>query len=601
MAEMTFHEVDFWLKEIESSERKKDVKLKARNNYPDLLKYYEGEIAKEIIDLKTGLKTKTVHQNEYFPNVNELIGEFRFDNLEIIAEPTKPFSVKPDIIDPATRLPKVIDNEKQAPILKGALKYLWKKLGGGEENDLGLFDKLMAGISAIEVNIVNPNPNPLAPVEEPNILNRIRKNLSPNKVEEDIAKEEPSQEEIQAKETNLFIRRWNPLEFGFDYKVDRACDRKWNYKIIRKTYAEAIAEFPELDGKVTAQEKIEFSAHIEERMKKTVIFYQVEHRKKNNVYEVFLLAKGYKEKSLYRFDRPYTTNGFNLKIGMLDDYGVPYPISRAQLNKTTQDDINSYLTFKMQNAERNIPKRWYNKNKVTDTELEILNNKEVMGNVGVDGGGENIGIVPQSAVSKDDNELYGILDTTKRKLWGVSGERLQVGTSPEFAEELKIQERGFQARQIASQKGLRHHLRAQIETLKDIVVQLWDDPMWVKITGSPKPEWYQPQMNPDGSVANPLSEILSLDYEIDIDVTTALRPNKEFRKKETIEYLTWLIQTAYPTVLLPQGFSINPEEIKKSAKEYGFSPENLIIKLQPQDVPGLAATGEIAPPGGQVQ
>jgi len=576
---MTHEELQFWFAEIESSEQKKEDRLKKRNNYPELISYYEGEYGRETYSLKDGTKHKLAVQNEYFPNINMLISEIMYQYPDIVTEPTKPTTVRPDIIDPMTGLPRVIDNEANAPILKGALTYLVKKLGALDENKLALFDMLMAGICGVEVNIVNKNPQPIP--EKPGMIDRIKK-LTQRRIEENISKEEPTPEEIYAKETKTYIRRWSPLDFGFDYTVNRVGDAKYVYKIIKKTYAEAVAEYPEIEGHVAGGESIAYSTHSHDANKKTVTFYEVQHRKKDNVYETFLLCKGYKYRELYRYDRPYQMNGFNLKIGMLDDYGVDFPISRAQLNKTVQDDINNYLTHKMEVAERNIPKRWYNKNKVLDTPegLQALNSNKTMDNVGVDGGGEHIGIVPMASASNDNNELLMVFERTKEKLWGVSGQRLQVGTKPEFAEELKIQEAGFQSRQVTIQQGLRKIMVAQVDTLKDIIAQLWDDSMWFKITGGSKPTWYQPEFAADGTILNPLSEILSLDYEVDIDIVSALRPNKEFRKKETVEFLTWLINIAYPAVIMPQGYIINVDEIKEVARDYGFSPDNLIKPLE---------------------
>ena len=146
--------------------------------------------------------------------------------------------------------------------------------------------------------------------------------------------------------------------------------------------------------------------------------------------------------------------------------------------------------------------------------------------------------------------------------------------------EIEIKEEGFQTRQADIQEGLRSLIQDELETVKDSIITFWDGVHFFKITGGEKPVWYEPQIDPiTGMVLNPLTDILVGDYDIYVDISTALRPNKERRKKEIIEYLTWLTSPAVMQLLLSQNATINIDAIKKTAKDFGMSPETLIINI----------------------
>ena len=63
--------------------------------------------------------------------------------------------------------------------------------------------------------------------------------------------------------------------------------------------------------------------------------------------------------------------------------------------------------------------------------------------------------------------------------------------------------------------------------------------MWFKVTDSTEPTWYQPQIDPlTGEVLNPLTDLLVMDYECDVDIQSSLKPNKEKKKRELVEFAT---------------------------------------------------------------
>jgi len=98
-----------------------------------------------------------------------------------------------------------------------------------------------------------------------------------------------------------------------------------------------------------------------------------------------------------------------------------------------------------------------------------------------------------------------------------------------------------------------------------------------------------------------LTDILTNDFELSIDISSSLRPNKERKKKETIDYLSWLTSPGVFGYLQSQGKTINVEEFKKSSQQFGFNPETLLIDLpMPAGLP-LGEAGlppEALPPEG---
>lgn len=82
-------------------------------------------------------------------------------------------------------------------------------------------------------------------------------------------------------------------------------------------------------------------------------------------------------------------------------------------------------------------------------------------------------------------------------------------------------------------------------------------------------------------VQNALADILTRDYEIDVDISTSLKPNKERKKKELIEFVTWLTSPNTMQFLMLHQLTVSPDAIKKAAKEWGWNPETLLISMQP--------------------
>ena len=589
-------QVKYWLDEIKSSEERKRKELMGRNSYPEIIKYYEGEPMRTLTPTSGDKIQRQAYLNDAFPNFNSLRAELMYQNPDIICTATKP-----EAINAKGQTVNVEDNEL---IMKSALTYAFNKVDALTENGVALFDMVFAGLCFVEVNHISEKPPETAPEQPEGLITKlvdgVKQAFSTKEYEEQLSKEAPEPEEPYSTQ-ETYIRRWNPLDAGMDYRAERVKDIRYTYKIIRLPYAEFIAKYPTYENKVKAGDFLPYSMHTDDKYKKTVVYYEIQVKKKGNKYENIVIAPSYPFEEIDIFDRPYVTNGFNIKIGVLDDYGVLYPKSRAAITKPNHDEKVDYLTHIKEVAERNIPKRGYIKGHLDPAAEAALNSKVVNQNVPVSNKGNmnSIWPIPATNVSIENKEMMMMLERQTEKLWGVSASRLQGKGDADFMGELEIQEAGFQERRIDIQEGLRKLIRAELGTLKDIIVTFWDDAHFFKITGSGKPSWYVPEIDPQtGMVLNPLTDILTGDYECDVDISSALKPNKERRKKEIIEYLTWLVQTVYPVLLMPQGYIINIDEIKKSAKEFGFNPENLIIASQIPPTGPETAPGGVLPPEG---
>jgi hypothetical protein len=585
-------ELTYWLNEAKMCEDRMKYDLVKRNNYPFLINYYEG--IEKVNPTSPYLSTAEVYAiiNEYFANTNSIISEIMFQNPEILTEATKPDAA---------------GNEK---LMKGALTYAFDKSDAIVENRVALFDMLFAGYCAVEVgHIIGEEENPFAPSEEEyngrqtfleKTAEKLKELFSTEDVERSEAEQAPEKEEAYATTEKTYIRRWSPLSVPLDYKADVLKDRRYNLKKIWLTKAEFDAKYPDYKKEVFPSEKDEYDTQkfsYQADLNK-ILLYEFQIRRKENEYFNLIIAPCYKKSEIEYVKRPYPTNGFNMKIGTLHKYGKLYPISFAQVNKKINDEMNEYIRFMMNVAEHNIPKFKATDGLKSDGE-SALRSTTINDIVKVEKMSDLEPMQPTN-ISVENKELIAIFRQQKEKGWAVSDTRLTGKGNAEFATELNIQEAGFQARQIDIQEGLKDLIKQEVETLKDLVVTYWDGEYFFKVTGGQKPEWYVPQtvinpMNGKPLVLNALTDILTADYEIKIDISTALRPNKEQRKKEMIEFLTWLTSPVVQQYLMNQGKTINIDEFKKAGDQFGFNGETLLIDLAPAP---MGPEGAVMPPEG---
>lgn len=601
MGKLSPAEIKFWNSEAKSCEDRQRIELIQRNNYPFLINYYEGF---EEVDTKyphVGLGQKLAIISEYFPNTNSLISEIMYQNPDIIVDALKP------------------EAEEGQPLMKSALQYGFDKADALLENRVALFDMFFAGYCAVEVDHLTEENSKkslsLVPDEEQmkrnqtgivqKIVNKIKKAMTTEEAEENLEKEAPAKEEAYGTVEKTYVQRWSPLDVPLDWRARNLKERRYNLKKVWLSKAEFDAKYPSFKDKVTTESSFDYAQHEEAVHSKKVLLYEFQVKKRNNEFWTIIICPTITSEEIDIFKRPYTTNGFNMKIGTLHKYGKLYPVSYAQVNKKIQDEMNHYVKFMMEVAERNIPKRLYDKNKVKVDGLAALESTKINDLAPVDG--NPTGVVQEvqpTNVSVENKELLGIFQDQKKKLWSVSDARLGTKGTEQFATELNIQEAGFQGKQVDIQEGLRVLIREELDTFKDIIVEFWDEPFFLKVTSGNKPSWYIPQMGPDPNdpnkqiVLNPLTDLLTGDYYINVDISSALRPNKERRKKEIIEFLTFLLNPALMQFLQSQGKTVNVEEISKVSREFGFNPATLFIEYKPP-LPAIGTAVEGA--GGKEQ
>lgn len=591
MGKLTAGEIKFWLAEAKSCEDRQRIELIQRNNYPFLINYYEGI---EQIDAKyphVGTAQKLSIINEYFPNTNSLIAEIMYQNPDIIIEALKP------------------EAEEGQHIMKSALQYGFNKADALIENRVALFDMFFAGYCAVEVDHLTednakkllslvPEEDVMNKRAEGNIvqrtINKIKKAMSPEEAEENLEKEAPKKEEAFGTVEKTYVQRWSPLDVPLDWRARNLKERRYNLKKVWLSKAEFDAKYPSFKDKVTTESSFDFAAHEEAVHSKKVLLYEFQIKKKGNEFWTIIICPTVTTEEIDIFKRPYTTNGFNMKIGTLHKYGKLYPVSVAQVNKKMQDEMNHYVRFMMEVAERNIPKRLYDKNKVKVDALAALESTKVNDLGPVDG--SPVGTVQEvqpTSVSIENKELLAIFKNQKEKLWSVSESKIGGKSEANFMGEVAIQEQGFQNKQIDVQEGLRSLIREELDTFKDIIVSFWDGEFFFKVTSGEKPSWYVPRMgsNPNDPtkqiVLNPLTDILTGDYYIDVDISSSLRPNKERRKAEIIDFLKFIFQPGILQFIQSQGKTLNIEEIKKISREFNFNPETLLIDYQPPVEPPI--------------
>jgi len=590
-------EVQFWLSEAGSCLDRQRIELIQRNNYPFLINYYEGVEKVDARHPHVAAHQQMAIINEYFPSTNSLISEIMFQNPDILIEATKPQS------------------EDNAPLMKSALTYLFDKGDGLVENRVALFDMLYAGYCAVEVDMINerkPKADAdLSVEEEPKgIIDKVVSGVkgalgldTPEEAEKAFAKLSPPVESNFSTVQGTYIRRYDPLDVPLDWRAERVKDRRYNLKRVWLSKAEFDVRYPKFKERVGAtEEKFEYSKHGLEMHNRKILLYEFQVRMKGDKYVTIVLSPQVNTSELDYFERPYVTNGFNVKIGTLHKYGKLYPRSFSQVNKTMQDELNGYVRHLMEVAERNIPKYVTDKNKVKTDAKDALMSKRVNDLVEVDGNTSGaVTPLQPTTTAYENKELLAIFQDQKNKLWSVSESRISGKSQAQFATDMNIQEAGFAARNIDIQEGLRMLIQQELDTGKDLIATFWDDAIFLKVTGSEKMKWYEPVMAQDPNnpgqeiVTNPLTEMLTGDFEVKIDIASSSRPNREQQLQRMFLFMQQLVATRQ--MLIDQGKDINIDEIKRVSKEFGWNPDKLFVDHQPAMVPSVpVATGETISP-----
>lgn len=585
-------EIQFWLSEAESCIERQRLELISRNNYPFLLNYYEGV---DVVDANyphVSTQTRYCIINEYFPNTNALISELVYKNPDILLEALKPQA------------------EEGLPIMKSALGYAFEKTDALIENRVALFDMIFAGYCAIEVDqmgirkqaeYAQEETQDQGEGEKKSIFDQFKKKISNIMNVEEVEKKwaglAPPAEANFSSVQGTYLRRYDPLDIPLDWRAERVKDRRYNLKKVWMSKAEFDNKYPQFSDKVVPEErKFEYSRHSLNIHNSKVLLYEFQVKLRDEKYKTIIVSPYVRTMEIDCFERPYVTNGFNIKIGTLHKYGKLYPISFAQINKKMQDEMNHYVRHMMEVAERNIPKYLTDKEKVKEDARQALRSSNVNDIVEISGNTSGaVTALQPTNVSLENKELLSIFQDQKNKLWSVSESRISGKADVDFAKELELQEEGFDASNIDIQEGLRVLIQSEIETIKDLIVTFWDGEIFLKLTGHPKMNWYEPisapnPNNPNESmVINALTDILLPDYDVKIDIASAARPNRSQQLSKMMLFLRELV--ANRQILIDQGKDINVEEIQRVSKEFGWNPDKIFVQHQPAMQPTVPTAG----------
>src|SRR3990167_11464586 len=348
---LTTAEIAFWLSEARSCEERQKRELIQGNHYPALINYYEGIDQADALYPHVSTETRYAIINEYFPNTNSLISEIMYQNPDLLVEATKP------------------ETEEGIGLMKSALIHLWDKAEGLIENRVALFDMLYAGYCAVEVDHIDPSKGKAGyeeavAQEEPEpqgifqkLAAEFKKAKNEEEAEKNLAQLAPPMEMNFATAQGTYIRRYDPLDVPLDWRAESIKDRRYNLKKVWMSKAEFDVKYSEFKERVGAEEKgFDYSKHDLMIHNRKVLLYEFQVRLKGGQFKTIIISPSVMTREIDCFVRPYTTNGFNMKIGTLHRYGRLYPKSFAQVNKKMQDEMNGYVRHLMEVAERNVPK-----------------------------------------------------------------------------------------------------------------------------------------------------------------------------------------------------------------------------------------------------
>lgn len=612
---MSKEECAFWQREMESSIQFQRKMFNDRINYYQLVAYYEGiqipGLSYNPSD-QYGFSTTERYSlstvaiiNEMFPAIYSVINATYNQNPTVSVKAKHPKAEKN--VNPLAQFLSSPASSNYEPypltaLMEGALKFAMKKTGMKEENQMALFDMLVAGFAIVEVNhrvetVRKAGKEPV--IDERTIIDKgvdkvidiiegAAKSLNPGsligKTNEEIAEKvisttEKLEEDVRVDAT--YVKRWDPTKILFDYRADIFKESRYIAKIVDMTVAEFQDRYPNFKDQVpeNSLRDLSFSRHKEDINSKSVRLYEIEIKRPDQN-RILVIAPGIQE-ALDYYEKPVTTNDFSLKYGCVDKYGKIYPMSRARQMKKAQDDLNHYATIQMEHADRQMQKIAYWKEGLTDSGEKALRDNDIYGLVEKKNPGAVFEAVPQGGVTPENKDLQRMMVESINKI-GATNELAKSGQSDsEFATQDAIKQQSFNVSISGYQDALEDLVGQEVDAIKDIIMQLWDGDDYFQITGLPGgDQWYQPEMGP-------LSDLLIGDYLTEVDIMTAERPNPMKNRAEAAELFTLLTNPATRQFLMEKGKDINVQAVENLIKQYGQNPDTILTDIQGANIAGL--------------
>lgn len=597
--EVSREEVKFYFGEIDSAEKRMVDEFKKRNDYENLIRYYEG-----FQDGKVGTD-KLAIIDELSPGINAVIKTAVYQNPSVSVKSGSP--VADGMVRPSLQF--LMQNPDWKPfsltsLMEGAIKWGMEKGGAKEALQLGCFDILTAGFTCIEVNIESQatyGPKPEAEVEEPNevepqglidkMVGGVKSMLglepkTPDEVDEKLSNEQAL--ECTGVKDQTYWKRWRPDHILFDPRAEVFSESRFVAKVVRKSYGEFKKMYPQFATKSLPGETlsdISYASTKADKDRKAVNIYELQVKKfdqeSGETYiQVLKLVRGIDE-AIESSRMIFNTNGFTIKYGCLDKYGKLYPISRMKKAKKSQDDLNNLATVQMEHATRSLRKVAYDKNAFDADGINSLKSSDVFALVPKNRPGNAFESIPVQPVTTDNPVLQETFRQTINKHIGANELSKSGQSDSKFATQDQLQNQAFEAQISQVQDAIGDVANECIDCTKDIVQQLWDDEMYFKVTGiQGATAWYDPAMGP-------IADLAIGDYQAIGDIISAAKPNPMKTRNDALQFAQFITSPEIQMYLQARNKMTNLSPIENVIKQFDFDPDTILedLPIPPQIMP----------------
>lgn len=584
--EMSPEELKYWQGWIKASLRRQKTEFIERIGYSELIKYLEGQQSPAgatycIID-------------DWSPAILSVVTSVYYQNPTVQVEAATPEAdkpVSPSIIYMLTH-PDFVPFHKR-DLLRGAIIHSMNKSGMKEEMQIGAFDLMLAGFACIEENhtVVGQDETlddkPVYAGQETltkmvdgvkGFFDKLTGSKSEDETEEDVAAN--TQGDIYTDSSfRSYTKRWNPLDILFDPRAKVFKESRAIGKRIKMTVAEFNVKYPKFKGKVTAYSKenddlMYADAYNKDDNKKCVTLYELEIKKKGPRNCILVTHLSIDEPIDY-YERPIITNDFAIKYGCIDNYGVIYPMSRGKKAKAPQDNINHYMTIQFEHVDRAPRKIGVYFAGLTESGKAAQRSNDVYAIVEKQTPQAIYEPMPAPQVVPENKELVMANREALNKAIGTN-ELAKTGDSEnDTLGQDELQAQAFQVNVNAVQDAMQGIADQILDAKKDVILQLWDEQDYFKVTGIKGGDaWYDPSMGP-------LADILIGDYDVQCNITSAMRPNPAQDRKNLTEMTAFVTSPNIMQFAMMHGKRPTMEPLDNYVKQFGMNPDMVFEDIAP--------------------
>lgn len=595
-------EVRFWKAELEASEEFQKKEFLERQGYEKLIRLYESEHHGEGSN-----PLEITQMDEIYPGFSAIIASSIYqlpsvsvkalhpDSDEVIQ---LPFSAQVAMLQYQQNYQNFDVTYKD--LMKAALEYAIRKHGLKLESQLALFDLLSAGFCIIETNHMTQTESFVGQDSAgQGFMDKAKEALdtavsfiggkTESQVEEDVASKVDDKGRDYTFDST-YIERWNPTDILFDYRAKIYKRSRYVAKRVNMTVAEFNSAFPQFKGKVSqdAMKPLTYSKHQDSQNTKSITCYEVQIKKKTGVC-VLKVAKGLQEELDY-YELPFTTNGFTLKYGSIDKYGKLYPVSKLYRASKPQHELNHHLTIQTEHADRSLKKMAVFVDGLTQSGKQAIKSSDVYAVVEKSVPGPVFEAAPVGGTTPENEAIQMKMSESINKQIGANELSKSGQSDSKFATQDQLKQQSFEDNASSVRDALGDVLKEVVGTLKDIIVQMWDGEDYFQVTGKQGADfWYRPEMGK-------LSDILIGDYDVDVDIISAEKPNPMKERSEAIEMWKLLVSPETQGFLMTKGKTLSIQALENVLKKYNVNPETLFEELpQIPALPPQSATDPNAP------